>query len=412
MSIPPSPTTIDRIFREEYGRAVSVLIGAFGDIDVAEEAVQDAFAAAVSRWPQSGLPPSPAGWIITTAKNRAVDRFRKDASRQQRHEAALLLRQAEATEEESVVLDDRLRLIFTCCHPALARAAQVALTLRLLGGLTTEEIARAFLVPEPTMAQRIVRAKRKIRDAAIPYRVPTEADLPVRLSAVLAVVYLIFNEGYKASTGATLVREDLCAEAIRLGRVITELMPDEPEAQGLLALMLLIASRNKARCSAEGALVLLDDQDRALWDRELIDEGQQLVQACLRRNRPGPYQIQAAINAVHTDAYAAADTDWAQILALYDQLTTVAPSPVVALNRAVAVAQVEGAQEALDAVDKTHLTNYYAFYAVRADLLSKLGRRAEAATAYTTAIELTENHAERAFLASQRDRTDGGPLPR
>ncbi|MBB3036789.1 RNA polymerase sigma-70 factor (ECF subfamily) [Hoyosella altamirensis] len=401
---------IDRIFREEYGRAVSVLIGAFGDIDVAEEAVQDAFAAAVSRWPHSGIPPSPAGWIITTAKNRAVDRFRKDASRQQRHQAALLLRQAEATGEEGAVLDDRLRLIFTCCHPALARPAQVALTLRLLGGLTTEEIARAFLVPAPTMAQRIVRAKRKIRDAAIPYRVPAEADLPVRLSAALAVVYLIFNEGYKASTGATLVREDLCAEAIRLGRIIVELMPDEPEAQGLLALMLLLASRNKARCNAEGALVLLDDQDRELWDRVLIDEGQQLVRACLRRNQPGPYQIQAAINAVHTDASAAADTDWAQILALYEQLMTIAPSPVVALNRAVAVAQVEGAQEALDAVDKTHLTDYYAFHAVRADLLSKLGRRAEATTAYTAAIELTENHAERAFLARQRDRTDGGPV--
>ena len=376
-------TPVERVFREEYGRAIAVLIRSFGDIDLAEEAVQEAFAMAAERWPSSGPPPSPAGWIITTARNKAIDRLRREASRDDRHAQAALLHAA-GEEERQAVDDDRLRLIFTCSHPALGAPARVALTLRLVGGLTTPEIARAFLVPEPTMAQRLVRAKGKIRDAGIPFRVPGEADLPDRLRSVLAVVYLIFNEGH-------LTREDLCAEAIRLGRLLAELMPDEPEVLGLLALMLLTESRRPARGSG---LVPLPEQDRSLWDDALIAEGQAIVRACLRRGQPGPYQIQAAINAVHSDAPA----DWHQIVVLYDQLLVFDSGPVVRLNRAVAVAEVEGPSAGLRLVDDLGLDRYYLYHAIRADLLRRLGRRAEAASEYQAALALTANAAEQAFL--------------
>jgi len=394
----PSAAEIADIFRAEYGRAVAVLTRTFGDLDIAEDAVQDAFAVAAQRWPAAGLPPSPAGWIITTARNRAIDRLRREASREDRHAQAALLHARGEPAEEGPVRDDRLRLIFTCCHPALAQAAQVALTLRLLGGLTTAQIARAFLVPEPAMAQRLVRAKGKIRDARIPYRIPAEADLPGRLGAVLAVLYLIFNEGYTASAGGQLVRADLCAEAIRLGRLLAGLMPDEPEALGLLALMLLTDARRDARTTGTGDLILLADQDRDRWDGALIAEGQALVRRCLRRDRPGPYQIQAAIQAVHSDAASAEATDWRQIVMLYDQLLAVSPSPVVALNRAVAVAEVDGPELALALVDRNALKDFYLFHAIRADLLRRLGRDGEAAQAYRAAIERAGNAAERDFL--------------
>jgi len=413
--------SIETVFRREYGRCVATLIRFLGDIDAAEEAVQDAFAVAVARWPADGQPANPGAWIVTTARNRAIDRLRRESARDERHAQAHHLYgaagQAAAADdalerEEEAVPDDRLRLIFTCCHPALNQPAQVALTLRLLGGLETREIARAFLVPEATLAQRIVRAKRKISGARVPYRVPAEAELPARVKPVLAVIYLIFNEGYAATAGS-LLRLDLCAEAIRLARVLAGLMPDEPEAQGLLALLLLLHARRSARVTAAGALVRLAEQDRRLWDRELIAEGQAIVRACVQRGHPGPYQVQAAVNAVHSLAPSIEETDWRAILALYDQLYALTPTPVVALNRAVALAEVRGPAAGLAAVDglrSPSLDGYYLFHAARADLLRRLGRDTEAAAAYAAARSLTANPVEQSFLDAQHAAVlDAGP---
>jgi RNA polymerase sigma-70 factor (ECF subfamily) len=413
------PVDLAELFRREAGRCTATLIRVLGDVDLAEDAVAEAFAIAAERWPSAGVPPNPGGWITTTARNRAIDRLRRESTRDDRHLAAHRLHgEPDAPEEEDpdmpdldafvdVVPDDQLRLMFLCCHPALAADAQVALTLRLLGGLDTPEIARRFLVPEATLAQRIVRAKRKLRDNHAPYRVPRAAELPDRLQSVLTTLYLIYTEGHTATSGDELGRRDLSAEATRLARVLVDLMPDEGEAVGLLALLLLTEARQPARVADDGSMVRLADQDRSRWDRDRIAEGHDLVRRCVRRNHPGPFQIQAAIAAVHADAATAEATDWSQVVALYDQLFALRPNPVVALNRAVAVAERDGAEaglDALSAVDATSLAEYQPLHAVRADLLARAGRFGEAVAAYDRAIELSANLAERAFLEQQRER--------
>lgn len=392
--------TVGRIFREESGRTVAGLIRAFGDIDLAEDAVQEAFAIALQRWTRDGLPANPGGWIATTARNRAIDGLRRDERGRQLHVLAAALPRDEPREEAGPVPDDRLRLIFTCCHPALSPEAQIALTLRLLGGLSTDEVAHAFLVPAATMAKRLVRAKHKIRVARIPYRVPPETELLDRLQSVLAVLYLIYNAGAHGPTGA-----DLRREAIRLTRTVAELMPGEPEVAGLLALLLLSESRQPARFADDGSIVVLADQDRRLWDRALIEEGQSIVRACLRRDQPGPYQLQAAINAVHADAATIELTDWDQVLALYDHLLQLNPTPVVALNRCIALAEVRGPAAALALVEELDLAGYYLLHATRGELLRRLHRFEDASTAYARAAELAPSDAERTFLQDRRTAT-------
>jgi len=388
---------VGRIFRAESGRSVATLIRVFGDIDLAEDAVQEAFAVALRTWPGDGLPPNPGGWITTTARNRALDHLRRESrGRELLSEVAVLSPGNDdpgMPEEVGTVQDDRLRLIFTCCHPALSTEAQVALTLRLLGGLSTTQVASSFLVAEATMARRLVRAKRKIKAARIPYRVPAAHELPDRLRPVLAVVYLVYNAGLSGPA-----EPGLCSEAIRLARILATLMPDEPEVAGLLALLLLTESRRASRTRPDGSLVLLGEQDRTQWDRALIQEGQAIVRRCLRRNQPGAYQVQAAINAVHADAATVEQTDWSQIVALYGHLLAVAPTPVVALNRAIAIGEVQGPAAALALVEELDLDNYHPFHATRADLLWRLGRHSEAAAAYQRAATMAPTGAERDFL--------------
>jgi RNA polymerase sigma-70 factor (ECF subfamily) len=400
---------ITRVHRAEWARVVATLARRVGDLDVAEESAAEAFASAVERWPADGVPPNPGGWLTTTAHRKAIDRLRREVRREEKHREALMLR-SEPTEPFGAIDDDRLRLVFTCCHPALAMESRVALTLRMVGGLTVPEIARAFLVQETAMGRRITRAKAKIKDARIPYGIPYREDLPVRVTGVLAVLYLIFNEGYLASDPAKEpLRSDLTTEAIRLTRLVRALLPADGEVAGLLALMLLTEARGPARLSATGELVALADQDRGAWDRALIAEGHALVRARLASGRPpGRYQLLAAINAVHTDAPDIRDTDWSQVVALYDQLARLDPSPIVRLNRAIAIAELDGPAVALAEVDALPLAGYHAFHVTRAELLRRLGRGEQARSAYDRAIELAANSAETAYLIRRRDQLPAG----